>query len=73
MTFKDWLIDWIDYGGVKSERSLINTHGYPNSSTALSNQVDIDEELEDAEEQEPVPRRSILGRRGATILLQTTR
>ncbi|KAG1078041.1 hypothetical protein G6F42_024460 [Rhizopus arrhizus] len=73
MTFKDWLIDWIDYGGVKSERSLINTHGYPNSSTALSNQVDLDGEPEDAEEQEPVPRRSIFGRRGATILLQTTR
>ncbi|GAN04572.1 hypothetical protein MAM1_0067d04033 [Mucor ambiguus] len=44
MTFKDWLIDWIDCGGHKSERSLINTHGYPNSSTTLHSEDDLNEQ-----------------------------
>ncbi|KAK4509450.1 uncharacterized protein ATC70_007802 [Mucor velutinosus] len=75
MTFKDWLIDWIDYGGYKSERSLINTHGYPNSSTVLSNEDSLDEEQQEEvqEVEEPVYRPSLWGRRGATVFLRSMR
>lgn len=70
MTFKDWLVDWIDHGGYKSERSLINTHGYPNASGALR----MDEELDEQQQvEEPTYRSSLRGRRGATVFLQSMR
>ncbi|KAF1806961.1 hypothetical protein V8B55DRAFT_1442994 [Mucor lusitanicus] len=65
MTFKDWLIDWIDYGGFKSERSLNNTHGYPNSSTALDSQEDLEEPAN--------PRPVLWERRGATVFFRSMR
>ncbi|KAL9553248.1 hypothetical protein MBANPS3_003384 [Mucor bainieri] len=52
MTFKDWLLDWIDGSGWKIERSLSNTHGYPNTSTALDHSTSTSSEEEEEEEEE---------------------
>lgn len=79
MTFKDWLIDWIDYGGYKAERSLINTHGYPNSSTALDHEQEEEGEQQQQQQQEtvvvvePVHRPALWARRGAAVFLRSMR
>lgn len=69
MTFKDWLVDWIEYGGFRSEQSLMNTQGFPQPSPLRNNYYELEEEQEDEEEfyqEEPI---FVHRRRGATTTL----
>jgi hypothetical protein len=63
MTFKDWLVDWIEFGGFKSEQSLANTQGFPQALPLSNSYYDLEEEQED---EEPI---FVNRRRGATTTL----
>lgn len=70
MAFKDWLVDWIEFGGYRSEQSLMNTQGYSHPSPLGNDYYELEEEQEDEEEyyQEEEPT-FVYRRRGATTTL----